>query len=180
MPPVNGEALRALMRRVASPVTVVTAADGETARGVTIGSFTSVSLDPPLVSFNLMQEGSMAPVLRETAEFAVHVLSDEQAHLSNHFAVPDQSPDAQWAEVDHTTTAAGTPLLPDVVGTLLCRPFAMHEVGDHFLVVGEVVDVLQEGDVGPLLYHGRTYHALGDEVSALSLLNAASTESGSP
>lgn len=179
---ITGEDLRAIMRRVPSPVTVVTATDGEQARGITIGSFTSVSLEPPLISFNVMQDSSMAPVLHAARECAVHILTDAQAHLSNHFAVPDQPAEAQWAAVEHTTNGRGTPLLPDVVGILFCEPAAFHEAGDHFIVVAEVVGV-QAGEPGaePLLYYFRSYREVGEEVSSLPLLSKADvSDSGSP
>lgn len=179
---ITGEDLRAIMRRVPSPVTVVTATDGEQARGVTIGSFTSVSLEPPLISFNVMRDSNMAPVLHAAEEFAVHVLNDGQAHLSNHFAVPDQPAEAQWAAIEHTTNPQGTPVLPGVVGILFCRPTAFHEAGDHFIVVAEVLEVQAgEREVEPLLYYFRSYHEVGEEVSSLPLLSRADvSESGSP
>ncbi|NNE36302.1 MAG: flavin reductase, partial [Rhodothermales bacterium] len=65
------------MRRVASPVTVVTAGRGDEARGITIGSFTSASLDPPLITFNLSRRARMHSLLPRTDRFVVHVLGDD-------------------------------------------------------------------------------------------------------
>ena len=79
---VDGERLRAVMRHVASPVTVVTFASEAGPRGVTIGSFTSLSLEPPLVCFNLNKESSVYEELTCAEAFVVHILADTQAYLS--------------------------------------------------------------------------------------------------
>jgi flavin reductase (DIM6/NTAB) family NADH-FMN oxidoreductase RutF len=147
-----GESLRVAMRRVPSPVVVVTAADAEDARGITIGSFTSVSLDPPLISFNVGKEARMYPLIMRADRFLVHILSEAQADLGNHFAVPDLSGAEQFAPVPHHIDAAGTPVLDAVLAVLHCRPYAFVEAGDHAIVVGEVLDV-DEGATGrPILY----------------------------
>lgn len=159
------------MRRVPAPVTVVTAAGADEARGITIGSFTSVSLDPPLISFNVAQDAQMHAVIHEASRFAVHVLTDEQAHLSNHFAVPDLTGAEQFSEVDHRLDAHGTPLLDDVLARLTCTPYAYYEAGDHTIVVGEVVDLDLDAAQEPVLYFDRRYCAVGEEVKLLSLFS---------
>ncbi len=157
--------LRAVMRRVASPVTVVTAAaDGE-ARGATIGSFTSVSLDPPLVSFNVQKASAFYAALSRAEAFAIHLLTDAQAELANHFALPDLTGEAQFADVPHVQTAPGQPpVLEDTFGVLFCRRFAVHDAGDHALFIGRVARVLEAEGAGPLLYYARSYRAVGGEV----------------
>ncbi len=85
----DGQVLRHVMRHVPSPVTVVTAAGAGERRGITIGSFTSVSLEPPLISLNVAREAQMHPVLAAASHFAVHVLREDQAHLARRFSLPD-------------------------------------------------------------------------------------------
>ena len=170
--PIDGEMLRTVMRRVPSPVTVVTAAGAEEMRGITIGSFTSVSLDPPLVSFNVAKEAQMHDVLLGAAHFVVHVLTDEQAHLSDHFAVPDVSGAEQFADVDYRLDEAhGTPVLDDVVARLDCTPYAFYEAGDHTIVVGEVTALDVNPTAGPVLYFDRRYCSVGEEVKLLTLFS---------
>lgn len=159
------------MRRVPAPVTVVTAAGTDEARGITIGSFTSVSLDPPLISFNVAKDAQMHAVIQAAPRFAVHILTDEQAHLSNRFAMPDLSGAEQFAEVDYRLDDYGTPLLPDVLARLACRPYAHYEAGDHTIVVGEVVDLDLDVTQEPVLYFNRRYCAVGEEVKLLSLFS---------
>jgi 3-hydroxy-9,10-secoandrosta-1,3,5(10)-triene-9,17-dione monooxygenase reductase component len=165
---VHGELLRAVMRRVASPVTIVTVAAGGSRRGATIGSFTSVSLHPPLVTFNVMKGTGFYGVLRAADGFAVHLLRDDQADLAEHFATPDLSEEDLFRGVDLRDGGADDPpLLPGVLGVLHCRVWEVHEVGDHLLVIGEVerVDMAPlNPNAGPLIYHARAYRAVGPEV----------------
>lgn len=162
---VGGEMLRAVMRRVASPVTVITAtADGES-RGATIGSFTSVSLDPPLVSFNVQKDSSFYAALSSTDAFAIHLLTEAQADLANHFALPDLSSEAQFRDVPHVQPGPDLPpILEDTFGVLHCRRYAVHDAGDHALFIGRVHRVVAAEGAGPLLYYARSYRTVGGEV----------------
>ncbi len=166
---VDGEALRRAMRQVPSPVTVVTAAGQGGARGITIGSFTSVSLDPPLISFNVAHDAQTHDLIVGAERFAVHLLSDEQAHLSNHFALPDVTGAEQFAAMPYRRDPYGTPILDDVLAVFHCTRYAVYPAGDHSLLVGEVV-AIEEGMAGqPLLYFDRAYHTVGEEAK-LTLL----------
>lgn len=176
---VNGEMLRAAMRRVPSPVTVVTATDGRELRGITIGSFTSVSLAPPLISFNVAHASRMHALLTTRAErFAVHILSEEQAHLSDHFAVPNRTGDEQFAGLGFRRDAYGTPLLDDVLAIFHCARYAVYPAGDHSLLIGEVLKVERRAEGAPLLYFDRTYRNVGEPVqhSLFTPVNADGSE----
>ena len=162
---VDGDMLRAVMRRVASPVTVVTTIAGDEIRGATIGSFTSVSLDPPLVSFNVQKDSTFYATLSRAEAFAIHLLTDVQADLANHFAIPDLTSEEQFAPVPHTLSSLGQPpVLRDTFGVLFCQRFAVHDAGDHALFIGRVVHVLESEAAGPLLYYARSYRTVGTEV----------------
>ena len=164
---VDGERLRAVMRHVASPVTVVTFASEAGPRGVTIGSFTSLSLEPPLVCFNLNKESSVYEELTCAEAFVVHILADTQAYLSNHFARSEQTSAEQFASIDHRIDAGGMPRLDGVLAVMSCRRHALFQAGDHTIVVGEVVDVdVAEGAAGPILYYNRSYRGIGAAVNA--------------
>ena len=105
--PVDGEALREAMRRIVSPVVVVTVESDEVLRGATIGSFTSVSLEPPLVSFNVTRETALHRALVRAERYAVHLLAAEHADLAAHFAIPDLDGEAQLAPFGHRRSGAG-------------------------------------------------------------------------
>ena len=177
---INGERLRAVMRRVPSPVTVVTAAGAKEARGITIGSFTSVSLDPPLVSFNVSREARMHGVITSAERFAVHILSEAQAHLSDHFALPNRTGPEQFADVLHQVDVHGTPVLEDVLAVFHCRRYAVFEAGDHSVVIGEVVGLEASGEERALLYYDRSYRGVGGELEAGLFSTTKRTSSDSP
>lgn len=163
----DGERLRQVMRSVASPVTVVTYLDGDERRGVTIGSFTSVSLDPPLISFNISSESSANDVLHSVDRLNVNVLSAGQAHVASHFALSGLSSEQQFAPVAMRDDEDGIPMLVEAVVTILCRRVENLVTGDSTLLVAEVVAASHPADVSPLLYFRQQYHVVGEEVGQL-------------
>jgi flavin reductase (DIM6/NTAB) family NADH-FMN oxidoreductase RutF len=163
---VDGAALRQVMRRVPSPVVVVTApTEGGAARGITIGSFASLSLHPPLVCFNVTQTAAMHDPLLGAGRFAVHVLGEAQAHLAEHFALPSLTGAEQLAAVEHTHDAHGTPVLADVAAVLHCTLHTTFAAGDHTVVVGRVAAVdAPPNERGAVLYYQRAYRRVGEEL----------------
>ncbi len=153
------------MRLVPSAVTVVTAAGSQEARGTTISSFTSVSMKPPLISFNVKQGRQMHQVLRDASHFAVHILCDGHSRLGDHFAVPDRSGCDQLAAVSHHRDGFNTPILEDAIAVIRCRRYASYEAGDHSIIIGEVSGVQHLSESPPLLYYDRSYRKLGNAVS---------------
>ena len=166
----NGEALRWIMRQVPSPVSVVTASDGkDQIRGITIGSFTSASLRPPLLSFNISRDAGIYDLLTRADRFALHVLHEGQAHLSDRFATPDMPGDEQFRAVDYEVDAHGTPVLAGVMTVLLCTRHAVYDAGDHSIVLGLVTDIRKtDTDSRPLVYFDRSYRRVGKEAQPAS------------
>ena len=154
----TGAALRAVLRSVASPVVVVTVGgDGETApRGATIGSFASVSLDPPLVSFNVTHGSRLHDALASADAFTVHLLADDQAEVAAFFARSE--PAAGDGLEDEAPRLDGT------LGTLACDVYARLDAGDHTVLLGRVTRVAGGRDAAPLLYYRRSYRGIGGEV----------------
>ena len=163
---IDGDKLRMAMRRVPSPVTVVTAAGPDEMRGMTVGSFTSVSLDPPLVSFNVALDAQMHGLITGVEHFVVHILSDRQAGLSNNFAIPDRSGQEQFASIPYSLDANGTPILGDALAIFFCTHHATYPAGDHTLVVGQVLDIAAGIEGSPLVYFDRSYRCLGEKVNS--------------
>lgn len=149
------DALRAVMRRVPSPVTVVTAAHGGEWAGATIGSFTSVSLAPPLVSFNLQHGSSLRRALDAGAPFAVHVLGADQAELARRFAAPDLTAAERFADLLDADDD-GVPRLP-FLARIRGRAHATISAGDHLLVIADVVATEGPRDGTPLVYLDRAF-----------------------
>ena len=155
-PPTLADALRAVMRAVPQPVTVVTARHRGEAVGAVIGSFTSVSLDPPLFSFNLQSGSALREAIEAGAPFAVHILAATQADLALRFARPG-TPHADRFGAHDTADADGVPALP-ALARLRGRCHARISVGDHLLVIADVVSVEHtDGAAAALAYAHRAF-----------------------
>ena len=156
-----GEGLRETMRQVPSSVVVITAVGASDVRGMTVGSFTSVSLDPPLISFNVSDDCRMHPVIMSAERFNVSLLSDQQMEASRHFAEPEPDGLAQLAGLPHTLDQWGVPELSGSLALLSCTTWARHPAGDHVMVIGHVEKTRFDPDSRPLIYLDRTYHRVG-------------------
>jgi hydroxymethylglutaryl-CoA lyase len=145
------------MGQFASGVTVVTTKHGETPVGVTASSFTSLSLDPPLVLVSLNKKLFTHNVIAESGVFAVNVLSARQWELGMRFAGMKPEIKDRFAGLGTITAATGSPILPDSLAWVDCTVWAMYDGGDHTIFVGEVKDLsVSEADM-PLLYHNRLW-----------------------
>lgn len=164
--PVDGQALRSVMRRVPAPLAVVTAAGPSEARGMTIASLASVSLDPPLVSFNVRKAAQMHPVLAASCGFAIHIMGEHQAMLCERFSRPNCIGSEQFAALPHTFDACGSPILEGSLAVLHCRTYALLPAGDHSIVLGEVTEVEAGEQEPPLLFYRRSFRRVGEEVTA--------------
>jgi 3-hydroxy-9,10-secoandrosta-1,3,5(10)-triene-9,17-dione monooxygenase reductase component len=152
------------MRKVPSPVTVVTAFGRGEGRGVTIGSFTSLELNPPLISFNLTVESRMHPVMLGAERFAVHILGEDQVDVANHFARSAHPADATLREIPHVLEPDGLPILLDVPIVFVCERRSMYREADHEIVVGEVIEIRRGEDRPALIYMDGAYRSVGEEV----------------
>lgn len=150
--------LRQAMGCFATGVTVVTAlaSNGEPV-GLTANSFTSVSLDPPLLLVCPARNAGTTRVLEDTEHFAVNVLGTDQKDLSQVFATKGAD---RFGEVDVETWDYGVPIIPGSLANFECRKFALHEGGDHMILVGEVERVRFQPNRDPLLYFGGKYRRL--------------------
>lgn len=153
-------AFRDTMGRLPTGVTVITTADESDALyGVTIGSFTSLSLDPPLVLFCLDNSALCKPAFESCRYFAVNVLAEDQHDISSIFASKEEQ--RPWADLDFERgRETRAPLLRDCVAHLECARTAVHPGGDHVIIVGEVLDHGQMADGRPLIYFGGGYRRL--------------------
>ena len=141
-------------------VTVVTASPAAGPVGLAIGSFTSVSLDPPLVAFCPTKDSRAWPGIEEAGSFCVNIMADDQQDLCGVFAskAEDKFSGLEWTRTAHT----GSPQLPDVLAWMDCTIENVFEGGDHWIVVGRV-QALDVGrpQHGPLLFFCGGYGAYG-------------------
>ncbi len=149
--------LRRVFGMFATGVTIVTARDPEGGYvGMTVNSFTSVSLDPPLVLWCLDRAAWSLPAFVGSGAYAVNVLAAGQEELSNRFARRGED---KFAGLEVTEGHGGAPLLPGCLAHLQCRLVDTHEAGDHLVLVGEVVEADASGGE-PLLFFGGRYGRL--------------------
>lgn len=160
----QAEALKEVMRQLPFPVAIATAAIGKHRRGITIGSFTSLSLDPPLISFNIDREAQMHPLLSRATHFAVHLPQADQSKLCDHFAKSGQTSEEQFRAVEHYRSAYGSPILRNIPTAIQCRAYDQIKAGDHTIFIGEVVEVEQQNTEASILYYNQSYRSVGEIV----------------
>lgn len=155
------ELFRAVLRRQAASVVVITT-DGTPPAGFTATSFTSVSADPPMVSFNLDRGSSSWPAVEAASYVAVHLLGRHQEHLARRFATSgiDRFAETPWHRGPH-----GVALLDGVRAWLVARVAHRIPAGDHAIVLAEPLfgeHGAEHGDEPhpPLVYHMGSYHSL--------------------
>ena len=156
-PTVDPRVLRDVLGHFASGVTVVTAETAEGPIGFTCQSFSSLSLDPPLVVFAPARTSRTWPRLREIAHFCVNVLAEEQSAVSARFA---RSGSDKFAGVGWRSSPLGAPVLDGVVAWIDCRLWAEYDGGDHTLVAARVLDLGADPGRRPLLFHRGAYGLL--------------------
>jgi flavin reductase (DIM6/NTAB) family NADH-FMN oxidoreductase RutF len=150
--------LRDALGCFATGVTVVTCVNdaGEPA-GITVNSFTSVSLDPPLLLVCLYKGAASAQALVNAPNFAINVLQAQQQPASITFStrVEDRFGCTPWS-----TGEAGAPILKDSLGVFECENYAVYDGGDHHILVGQVVKASFDASLDPLLYFRGSYRRL--------------------
>lgn len=142
---------RRVLGQVPTPVTVVTAATPDGPAGLVVGSFVSVSLEPPLVGIFVDRSSASWPAIRRTGSFAVNVLAHDQQDVCARFA--RRGGGNKFAGLTWDTTPQGHPLLPGVATWIDCRLRHDQQVGDHYFVVGRVLELSDSDGAPPLVFH---------------------------
>jgi 3-hydroxy-9,10-secoandrosta-1,3,5(10)-triene-9,17-dione monooxygenase reductase component len=157
---VDPRVMRDVLGHFASGVTVVTAVTAEGPIGFTCQSFSSLSLDPPLVAFAPARSSRTWAQLRTLGRFCVNVLAEGQEAVSQNFA---RSGTDKFAGVPWTPSPHGSPVLDDVVAWIDGELWAEYEGGDHTIAVARVLDLGASADRRPLLFHRGAYGLLHRE-----------------
>jgi len=132
--------------------------------GITVASFNSVSLDPPLVLFSVDRRCLSLGDLRSARRYAVNVLAEAQQDISNRFA---RANSGKWEGIGFSKRNEDSHvLLPDALATFECEPYAMHDGGDHVIFIGRVIRPQARQDGRPLIFFGGKYRALEDSPAA--------------
>jgi 3-hydroxy-9,10-secoandrosta-1,3,5(10)-triene-9,17-dione monooxygenase reductase component len=146
---------RDVLGSFASGVTVVTTVSNGEPVGMTCQSFSSVSLDPPLVLFIPAKTSRAWPLMQRSGRFCINFLAADQAELSNTMASrgTDKFAGVSW----QPTEATGSPLLEGALGHVDCSIHAVHEAGDHYVVIGRVLELALGEAEKPLLFFQGKY-----------------------
>ena len=145
----DGRDFRRILGHYPTGVCVVTATEDAGPIGMVVGSFTAVSLEPPLVAFLPDRRSTTWPRIRAAGRFCVNVLSEHQQPVCHAFS---SKTGRRFDGVPYRTSETGAPILEGVVAWIDCEPHAVHEAGDHYIVVGEVRAMDVERGDAPLVF----------------------------
>lgn len=153
-PLVDAAEFRRILGHYPTGVCAVTAMAGERPVGMVVGSFTSVSLDPMLVAFFPDKSSTTWPHIEATGHFCVNVLGDSQQQVCK--ALASKGAD-KFAGVEFHAARSGAPIIEGVLAWIDCALEAVHEAGDHYIVLGRVRELDLHADGSPLVFHKGGY-----------------------
>jgi flavin reductase (DIM6/NTAB) family NADH-FMN oxidoreductase RutF len=169
--PFPPDAFRAALSLFATGVAIATTvAPGGRKIGTTISSFNSVSLDPPLVLFSIARTAQSFRAWETATFFAVNILSEHQTEVSKRFARPAND---KWSGIDCAVGRNGAPILPSCLASFECRRYAVHEGGDHTIIVGQAtaLHMRTARSPRPLLFFHRAHRTLDHQHGMLDAVN---------
>lgn len=160
----NSDQLRNAMRYWATGITVVTAAFEGMKHGMTVSSFTSVSLEPPQVLISLAQNTRTHDLIMRSRSYGINLLSDQQKEVSDRFAgrIPDD--ENRLNQVETFKMKSNIPFIKGGMAFFECKVVTTIGSGTHTIFIAEVTDVLvEENTPSPLIYFNRKYRELSEE-----------------
>lgn len=151
---IDATAMRNTMGAFPSGVTIITTTAGSRPVGLTISSFASVSMDPPLLLVCVARTANSLPAFRTGGPMAVNVLANDQAWLAKRFAGRSEN---RFADVGYETGPNNVPLLADTAAWISCHVDRIYDAGDHVILLARANE-LHRSERQPLLYHSGTMH----------------------
>lgn len=151
------ERFRKVLGGYPTGVSVITSSDADGNYGMVVGTFTSISLAPPLVGFFPDKSSTSWPRIARTGRFCVNVLGADQLAACRRFAGKHED---KFEGQSHSPSPGGLPILDGVIAWIECDISQITEIGDHLLVVGTVNALDCRENSKPLLFFGGSYHAL--------------------
>jgi 3-hydroxy-9,10-secoandrosta-1,3,5(10)-triene-9,17-dione monooxygenase reductase component len=145
---------RTVLGHFATGVVIVTAIDGDEPIGMACNSFTSVSLEPPLVLFCAAKSSTTWPRIQAVGKWAANILDDDGEEVCRLFA---QKGADRFAHIAYTPGHTGAPILEDALAYVDCETLVEHDAGDHVIVVGRVVELGYQHEGKPLLFYRGGY-----------------------
>ena len=151
-----GDGLKQAMRVYPQGVTVATTTGPGGPTGLTLSSFTSVSLEPPLILISIAKGSAIHDLFREAKAYAINFLADDQKSISDTFAGRTNLKD-RFEGLGFTMGVTGSPIINGVRVAIECRAWRVYEGGDHSILVGEVVSARTFNSKRPLVYYSQQY-----------------------
>ena len=165
MPSVHPDDFKGALGSWAAGVTVVTTRHNGLVYGITVSSFSSLSMDPTLIIVCLQNSNHLARLVTDSQTFAVSILADDQQAVSNYFSVSGRDPvpafDPKIKTIEWHT---GAPIIADSLAHLDCELEEAISGGDHTIAVGRVLGAAYRAEAMPLLYFRRSYRSIMDPV----------------
>lgn len=155
--PVDSQTFKQVMSQWPSGVTVITSIHEGQRVGITASSFSSVSMEPPLISVCISKRLYTHELIAKSGIFAVNILTAQQVELGKLFAGYYKDIEDRFAGIGCRTEITGAPILPDTLAWLDCKVHHAYEGGDHTIYVGEVLSGGTLNTITPLLYHNRAW-----------------------
>jgi flavin reductase (DIM6/NTAB) family NADH-FMN oxidoreductase RutF len=159
-PTLDPEKLRAAMRSWSAGVTVVTAVHGGSKHGATVNSFTSISLDPAMITISLQKSARTHELISKSRAFGLTMLAAQQSKIADLFAGKIPGVEDRFAGLETQTLVTGSPLIAGGLGWLDCRVVETFDAVNSTLFIAEVLSAQTTGHGQPLIYHDRVYWSL--------------------
>lgn len=160
MSDVNPDDFKGALGSWAAGVTVVTTKVDGLVYGITVSSFSSLSIDPLLVLVCLANTNRLPSMIQQSGHFAVSILADDQASVSQYFARPGREPIPAFEEFGTIEWQTGSPIVDNAIAHLDCEVHQLLPGGDHTIAIGRVVGAAYRADRKPLLYFRRGYRSI--------------------
>ena len=154
--PFDSAQFRQVLGHFPTGVTVIAAMTDEGPVGMSVGSFFSVSLEPPLVAFCAGHSSTTWPLIKPVGSFSVNILAEDQEHVCRLMASKDVD---KFSGMGWKAASTGSPILEGVLAWIDCEIDVVHTAGDHDIVVGRVKDLEVAREGGPLLFFRGGYGA---------------------
>ena len=148
------------MRAWTSGVTIVTASHNGEKHGMTVSSFTSIALEPPIIIISLQNDSRTHELVSDARAFAVTILGEDQGELSDRFAGRIPNVEDRFVDVETETLVSGAPFIKGGLAYMDCRVTQAIPVGSNTLFLAEVVAARSDREGQPLVYHDRSYQKL--------------------
>lgn len=159
---IDPAAFRQVLSAYPTGVCVVSALDNDgRPAGMVVGSFTSVSLDPPLVGFFPDKKSTSWPQIEAAGHFCVNVLGSDQKDICRAVAAKGED---KWVGVEYAISDHKLPVIANAIACIECKLYSVTEAGDHWFVLGEVLRLESTREVDPMLFHRGRYGGFAEVI----------------